>query len=112
MNTERGRLRGAVAVLNKATQVTPQSRRLPASWASAQSSLGNTEAAILAWQKYLELAPNGDMATVVREQIEELSKTTTTTTATARDHHHRRLRPRPPRRRHHDIDGTCHDQLR
>ena len=47
---------------------------------TAQNTLGNTEAALLAWQKYLELAPNGDMATVVREQVEKLSKKPTTTT--------------------------------
>ena len=36
--------------------------------------------AILAWQKYLQLDPNGDMADVVSEQIETLSKKPTTTT--------------------------------
>ena len=53
---------------------------------TAQNSLGHTEAAILAWQKYLQLAPNGDMATVVKDQIDKLSKKA--------DHHH---------------GGRCHD---
>jgi len=45
----------------------------------AQNSLGNAAAAVMAWEKYLELAPNAEMADVVREQVERLTATTTTT---------------------------------
>ncbi|HLA81489.1 MAG TPA: tetratricopeptide repeat protein [Thermoleophilia bacterium] len=74
----------AATVLNKATAVDPNNPDVYLKLGSAQSSLGNTQAAILAWQKYLELAPNGEMAPVVQEQITKLSaKPTTTTTAGA-----------------------------
>ena len=74
--------RSAVTVLNKATSVDPTNPDVFLMLGMAQNRLGNTEAAILAWQKYLQLAPDGDMAGVVQEQIDELSKRPTTTTST------------------------------
>lgn len=70
----------AVAVLNKLTSLDSENPDVYLKLGTAQNSLGHTEAAILAWQKYLQLAPNGDMATVVKEQIDKLSKKATTTT--------------------------------
>jgi cytochrome c-type biogenesis protein CcmH/NrfG len=71
----------AVTVLNKAVSVDPNNAEVYLKLGSAQSYLGNKEAAVLAWQKYLELDPNGEMASVVQEQITKLSATTTTTAA-------------------------------
>jgi cytochrome c-type biogenesis protein CcmH/NrfG len=73
----------AVAVLNKAASVDPTNPEVFLKLGIAQQSLGNKEAAVLAWQKYLELDPNGDMADVVREQLETLTATTTTAATTS-----------------------------
>jgi tetratricopeptide (TPR) repeat protein len=72
----------AVAVLNKAASADPTNPEVFLKLGIAQQSLGNKEAAVLAWQKYLELDPNGSMANVVKEQLETLTATTTTTAAT------------------------------
>lgn len=63
----------AVSILNKATSIDPNNPEVYLKLGTAQSHLGNTEAAILAWQKYLQLDPNGEMAAVVKEQIEKMS---------------------------------------
>jgi cytochrome c-type biogenesis protein CcmH/NrfG len=73
----------AATVLNKAISVDPNNADLYLKLGIAQNSLGNTGAALLAWQKYLTLAPNGDMASVIREQVDKMSKEATTTTSTA-----------------------------
>lgn len=73
----------AVAVLNKAVPVDPQNPDVYLKLGTAQKSLGNIAAALMAWQKYLALAPNGDMASIIREQVDKLSKLATTTTSTA-----------------------------
>ncbi len=85
MNADVSDYNAAIAVLNKATTADPDNPDVYLKLGVAQNSLGRTEAAVLAWQKYLELAPDGDMASVVREQIETLSNraTTTTTSSTA-----------------------------
>jgi len=69
----------AVKVLNKAASADPTNPQVFLKLGAAQQALGNKEAAILAWQKYLQLAPNGDMADVVKEQLDKLTATTTTT---------------------------------
>jgi tetratricopeptide (TPR) repeat protein len=71
----------AIAVLNKAVSVDPQNPDVYLKLGIAQQNLNNKSAAVLAWQKYLELAPNGDMAATVKEQIKALTATTTTTTS-------------------------------
>jgi tetratricopeptide (TPR) repeat protein len=73
----------AATVLNKATTADPANPDVYLKLGIAQQKLGNKEAAVLAWQKYLELAPEGDMASVVKDQIARLTATTTTTTAGA-----------------------------
>lgn len=67
----------AAQVLNKAVAVDPTNPDVFLKLGTAQSNLNNTEAAILAWQKYLELAPNGEMASVVQKQIDVLTTTAT-----------------------------------
>lgn len=71
----------AAEVLNKATTVDAQNPQIYLKLGIAHQKLNNKEAAVLAWQKYLELDPNGDQADVVREQIKVLTATTTTTAA-------------------------------
>lgn len=71
----------AATVLNKATRVDPQNPQIYLKLGIVQQKLGNKQAAILAWQKYLELDPNGAMADTVRDQIKVLTETTTTTAA-------------------------------
>lgn len=83
MSADLSDYQSAATVLNKATSVDPSNPDVYLKLGSAQNYLGNTEAALLAWQKYLELAPNGDMASVVSEQITKLSAKPTTTTAGA-----------------------------
>jgi len=73
----------AATVLNKAISLDPNNADLFLKLGIAQNSLGNSSAALMAWQKYLSLAPNGDMASVIREQVDKLSKLATTTTTTA-----------------------------
>jgi cytochrome c-type biogenesis protein CcmH/NrfG len=73
----------AATVLNKAISVDPNNADLYLKLGIAQNSLGNTGGALLAWQKYLTLAPNGDMASVIKEQVATLSKAATTTTSPA-----------------------------
>ncbi len=73
----------AVAVLNKAISVDPQNPDLFLKLGIAQNKLGNTSGALLAWQRYLALAPNGSQAPLIREQVDKLSKLATTTTTTA-----------------------------
>jgi tetratricopeptide (TPR) repeat protein len=70
----------AVTVLNKAASADPNNSDVFLKLGIAQQKLGNKAAAVLAWQKYLDLDPNGDMADVVRQQLEVLTATTTTTT--------------------------------
>lgn len=70
----------AVKVLNKATAVDPSNPDVYLKLGTAQNGMGNTEAALLAWQKYLQLAPSGEYADIIREQVNMLSKKATTTT--------------------------------
>jgi tetratricopeptide (TPR) repeat protein len=71
----------AVVVLNKAASADPTNADVFLKLGTAQRNLGNKEAAVLAWQKYLELDPNGEMASVIKDQLETLTATTTTTVA-------------------------------
>jgi tetratricopeptide (TPR) repeat protein len=72
----------AVRVLNKATSLDSNDADSFLQLGAAQRNLGNTSAAILAWNRYLELAPQGDMATTVKEQIDLLSAQAGTTQTT------------------------------
>lgn len=83
MNAQVGDYNAAATVLNKATAIDPDNPDVYLKLGTAQNSMGRTEAALLAWQKYLQLAPNGEYAGVIKEQVEALSKKATTTTTAA-----------------------------
>lgn len=82
LSQEYNNSQAAVTVLNKASSVDPANPDVFLKLGIAQNNLGNAAAAVMAWEKYLELDPNGDMADVVRQQVEKLTATTTTTTWT------------------------------
>lgn len=71
-----------VRVWTKASELDPTNPAVFLQLGVAQRGVGNTKMAILAWNKYLELAPNGDMAETVKAQIAQMTSTTTTTGAT------------------------------
>lgn len=73
----------AVLVLNKAQAQFPNDPDVYLQLGLAQRSLGNTSAAILAWQRYLVLAPNGDQAQTIRDEIATMTANATTTTSSA-----------------------------
>jgi cytochrome c-type biogenesis protein CcmH/NrfG len=73
----------ALALLNKAQTKFPTDPEVYLQLGLAQRSAGNTSAAIMAWQKYLTLAPNGDQADTIRDAITTLSAGATTTTTSA-----------------------------
>jgi cytochrome c-type biogenesis protein CcmH/NrfG len=73
----------AVTVLNKAQAQFPSDPDVYLQLGLAQRSSGNNSAAILAWQKYLQLEPNGDQADAIREAIATMSASATTTTTSA-----------------------------
>ena len=73
----------AVTVLNKAQALDPENPDIYLQLGLAQRSLGNTSAAIMAWQKYLTLAPNGDQADAIRSAVATLAAQATTTTTAA-----------------------------
>ena len=75
--------RGAVTLLNKAQAQFPNDPDVYLQLGLAQRSLGNTSAAIMAWQKYLALAPNGSQAQTIRDEIATMSAAATTTTTSA-----------------------------
>jgi cytochrome c-type biogenesis protein CcmH/NrfG len=83
LNQEINEYAAAVSVLNKAVSVDPNNPDVYLKLGIAQNALGNTSGAVLAWQKYLALAPNDSMASVVREQLDKLTQQATTTTTTA-----------------------------
>lgn len=72
----------AVNVLNKAVEQAPNNPDVFLQLGVAQRGAGNKSAAVMAWQRYLELAPNGDQAAAVKEGIAQLSQTTTTVAST------------------------------
>ncbi len=75
--------KSAVAVLNKAQAQFPDDPDIYLQLGLAQRSLGNTSAAILAWQKYLALDPNGAQADTIRDEIATMTANATTTTTSA-----------------------------
>jgi tetratricopeptide (TPR) repeat protein len=73
----------AVRVLNEATKLDPNDANSFLQLGAAERNVGNNSAAILAWNRYLQLDPNGDLAETVKSEIEELSTPATATTAGA-----------------------------
>lgn len=71
----------AAEILNQATAVDPDNPDVYFYLGRAQRSTGRTGEAILAWQKYLELAPEGKLAATVRAELEKMMAPSTTVTA-------------------------------
>jgi tetratricopeptide (TPR) repeat protein len=74
--------KSAIVVLNKAADQAPDNADVFLQLGLAQRQAGNSPAAVMAWQRYLALAPNGDQASAIRAQIKILSETTTTAAST------------------------------
>ncbi len=70
----------AARVLNKATSVDPENPQIYLDLGIAQRGAGELGAAILAWQKYLQLDPEGDRAAAIRSALEQMTAPSTTTT--------------------------------
>jgi cytochrome c-type biogenesis protein CcmH/NrfG len=75
--------KAAVILLNKAVSLFPDDPDMYINLGLAQRSLGNTSAAIMAWQKFLSLEPTGSRADAIRGQIDTMAAQATTTTSTA-----------------------------
>ena len=67
----------AVRVWSKASELDSTTPAVFLQLGVAERGAGNSKMAILAWNKYLELAPNGDMADTVKAQIAQMTSTTT-----------------------------------
>lgn len=67
----------AVRVLNQATSLDPNNAQAFLQLGAAERGAGNTSAAILAWNRYLQLDPEGEMADTVRSELTALSPPTT-----------------------------------
>jgi tetratricopeptide (TPR) repeat protein len=72
----------AVQVLNKAATVDAANPEVFLKLGSANNLLGRTSAAILAWEKYIQLDPDGEQVSTVKAKIESLTSTTTAAAAT------------------------------
>lgn len=70
----------AVKALQRATALDPNDADAFLQLGVAERSMGNINGAILAWTRYLTLAPEGEMASTVRDAIEELKASSTTLT--------------------------------
>ena len=70
----------AARVLNQATVIDPTNPDVYFYLGRAQKSAGRTGEAILAWQKYLELAPDTKLAGTVRTELQKMMAPSTTTT--------------------------------
>jgi len=70
----------AARVLNKATSIDPDNPDVYLYLGLAQRGAGEEGAAILAWQKYLDLDPNGSHAEDIRATLQEMTAPSTTTT--------------------------------
>lgn len=62
----------AVRVLNKATSLDDSNAQAFLMLGSAERSAGNPAAAILAWNRYLQLEPDSTLADTVKEEIASL----------------------------------------
>lgn len=72
----------AVRVLNQATMLDTSNAQAFLQLGAAERGAGNVSATIMAWNRYLQLEPEGDMADTVRAELTAMSPTTTAATAT------------------------------
>lgn len=70
----------AKGVLLDLTALDPENPEVYLLLGTAQSELGESKPAILAWDKYLQLVPEGGVSDAVREQIEALGNEPTAAT--------------------------------
>lgn len=82
MGADARNYQAAVRVLNKATTLDPANAEAFLQLGSALRGTGDTKAAVLAWNRYLVLAPNGNMAQTVKQQVALLTPSATTATTT------------------------------
>lgn len=69
----------AARVLNKTTSLEPENADAFLRLGVAERGAGNTAAAILAWNRYLALAPDGDMAATIKSELAQMTASTATT---------------------------------
>lgn len=63
----------AVVVLNEATSLDPSNANAFLLLGQAAKSAGQNQTAILAWSRYLELAPSSEYASLIRDEITKLA---------------------------------------
>ncbi len=63
----------AVTVMTEATTLAPQNAQTFYLLGLAQRQAGQNQAAILSWNRYLELAPDSSNADLIRQEIEKLA---------------------------------------
>ena len=63
----------AVKVLNEATTLQPTNEMAFLLLGQAAKSAGQNQTAILAWNRYLELAPNSEYSSLIRDEITKLA---------------------------------------
>ena len=63
----------AVTVMTEATALAPQNAQAFYLLGLAQRQAGQNQAAILSWNRYLELAPDSGNADLIRQEIEKLA---------------------------------------
>lgn len=68
----------AVRVLNQATTLDSNDAQAFLQLGAAERGAGNVAAAVMAWNRYLQLEPEGEMADTVRSELSALSPPTTT----------------------------------
>ncbi len=64
---------GAVKVLTEATTIAPDNALTFLLLGQAAKSAGQNQTAILAWNKYLQLAPTSEYASLIKDEIAKLS---------------------------------------
>lgn len=80
LNQDSLNYQAAVKALQRATALDPNNADAFLQLGIAERGTGNTNGAILAWTRYLTLAPEGEMAATVRDAIEQMKPSSTTTT--------------------------------
>jgi cytochrome c-type biogenesis protein CcmH/NrfG len=75
--------KNAVRALNKATSLDPTNADAFLRLGVAERGANNPKGAVLAWTKYLELSPTGDMAQTIRTELTNMQAQTATATAGA-----------------------------
>lgn len=78
MSSDLSDYKSAVTALQKATSLDTNNAEAYLQLGIAERYVGNTNDAIMAWTRYLALAPEGEMAATVEAEIEKMTTPTTT----------------------------------